>query len=107
MHASGLFKSLAILMFVAAAGRAAEYSTDITGFVTDPSNLFAHTTFDFGFSFAQIDSVSLEIVASDGAAGGVCSGSSCTFWSVDFALYGPNHPADFSIAPASASVSFD
>jgi hypothetical protein len=107
MRACGLFNSLALVIVVTAAGRGAEYSTDVTGFTTDPSNLFAHASFDFGFTFSQIDSVSLEIVVPAGLEPGVCSGSSCTFWSVDFAIYGANHPVDFGVAPASPSVSFD
>jgi hypothetical protein len=95
------------MLILAAAGRTAEYSTDVAGFTTDPSNVFAHATFDFGFSFSQIDAVSLEIVVPEGLEPGVCNGSSCTFWSVDFAIYESNHPLDFGVAPASPGISFD
>jgi hypothetical protein len=107
MCLSGLFKSLVFLISLAAAGRAAEYSTDVLGFTSDPSNLFAHARFGFGFSFSRIDAVGLEIVVPTGLDGGVCTGSSCTFWSVDFAIYEWNHPVDFGMVAASPSVSFD
>ena len=86
---------------------AAEYSTLIDGVNVDPSGSLAEGTFDFGASFARIDGVRLEITMPDGLSGGVCNGSACYFSSIDYSIYDPSNPVEFSVAAPSSSVSFD
>jgi hypothetical protein len=102
-----VFTAVLVVLFLGLNARAATYSTLVEEFAVDPSGNFAEAAFGFGVSFARIDAVSLEITMPDGLSGGLCTGSTCYFSSLDFAIYDPTTPVDFCVAPLSSSVSVD